>query len=740
VIVPPETNRLDEEKSIRLTYPAFDNFREKHKQLSQQMADEQGGNDMDNDNDFGNTSKDEGLGEETGIDEQALVEEPPQKPVELSTQETAKILDPKGSDIASLGDRIKEMMTVRHITYVLPQGTPILEGGELKPLTTPLPVMIKDRLVICRGQFVAADGKRAELSTETIAKAILNPKNAVNESPFESTTQVVSTDLAVAEFPCYKVGASPGSALSRFLSVVTVVGSHATMAKDNSTLLGGIVVVPGECLNGEPKDAQFGVGPGLAEPPVDITTPKGLGSLAVVLVRDGDEWIAKMVAVRAAMVTADDLLAQYGQLKNIAAPAHKAIITGLEQLLTAAGAEKTKKLRVFRYDLLSIEEKAVYSKYLGKDEAGKTVIDKVVYRSSDFGNAVAVHMRMKSTYVAAKTTGQFVVDIVIPRAPIVPYEVVRSWCIDGRVKAGKVRAKTARVEYDDKPVIEKLFASLYTGVEMVAATASAAPVVAPPTVTPASPPPKRTKQTGAPHTPAAAAATVPPPVITVTPAAPVAVAAPVKVEPAKTPIPTAPSDETQMLIDASTDDAAGKFTIAAAAPTEGAATPAPTGRKRTNSKSNAAAAVAPTSAVAAAVPNGTAEPAAKKSKGKAAGTAPAPPPTAVAALKMPEGPPKTLQGSVFGMLERASKHFCIGGKGKESLMGAFQKCGPGALVEEESKEQRDQTASTAKTINVFGPMVAAQILQIIASAAAATEIAAAPPVDEADAAADDDNW
>jgi hypothetical protein len=107
---------------------------------------------------------------------------------------------------------------------------------------------------------------------------------------------------------------------------------------------------------------------------------------------------------------------------------------------------------------------------------------------------------------------------------------------------------------------------------------------------------------------------------------------------------------------------------------------------------------------------------------------------------MPEGPPKTLQGSVFGMLERASKHFCIGGKGKESLMGAFQKCGPGALVEEESKEQRDQTASTAKTINVFGPMVAAQILQIIASAAAATEIAAAPPVDEADAAADDDNW
>jgi hypothetical protein len=154
-----ETSRLEQEKAIRLKYTAFDLFRQKHKPQTPEeqatkakRAEDNGGNDMDNDKDFADTSKDEGLDADQGLEEQTVAEEAA-KPVDLSSQETAAILDPKSADELSLEDRIKEFTQTRNLNYFLPTGTPIVDGGETKPLVAPLEVQLKQQLVLVRGKF-----------------------------------------------------------------------------------------------------------------------------------------------------------------------------------------------------------------------------------------------------------------------------------------------------------------------------------------------------------------------------------------------------------------------------------------------------------------------------------------------------------------------------------------------------------------------------------------------------------
>jgi hypothetical protein len=720
-----ETSRLEQEKAIRLKYTAFDLFRQKHKPQTPEeqatkakMAEDNGGNDMDNDKDFADTSKDEGLDADQGLEEQTVAEEAA-KPVDLSSQETAAILDPKSADELSLEDRIKEFTQTRNLNYFLPTGTPIVDGGETKPLVAPLEVQLKQQLVLVRGKFKNPEtGAESELPTKVIAKSLINKMNATGVNPFVSSSQVLSADLAVPEFPCYKVCASPGIAMSRFLSMVTVVGSAPDTAKNNSTLLGGIVLIPGESANGDPAALELGKGPGLAELPVEITSLKNIGSLAVVAVRVGASWVLKMAVVRAAIVTADDLLKQYELLRSSADPAIATIITGFEELL--------KTLRVFRYDLLSNTERALYSKYLTGTEAGKTVLEKVVFRAADFGNAMPVHFRMESTLVGK---GVFIIDIVVPRAPIVPHEVLQGWAVKGRVEPGKTRCKTPRTFYDDQPAIQKLFATLYTPTAAVAAATPTTPaeVKAAPVVAPTSPvPAKRTKQTAPARAPAAATAAPPQ----------------AKAEPEKTPAPVVNSDEAMMAVDAATEETTGKIVIAVPAPVEVvpaaaaavAPTPAAAARKRANSK---------VSQVAVAADAQVVEPPAKKgksAKAAAAAAAAAPtPPTAVAPLVMPEGPPKTLQGHLFGMLERASKYYSTVGKGKDKMFGVHQTTPlVGPFID--SKESRDSASTSAQFLNVFGPIATAKVLQALAQETAVAEIAARPPVDDAKDDGAEDSW
>jgi hypothetical protein len=106
---------------------------------------------------------------------------------------------------------------------------------------------------------------------------------------------------------------------------------------------------------------------------------------------------------------------------------------------------------------------------------------------------------------------------------------------------------------------------------------------------------------------------------------------------------------------------------------------------------------------------------------------------------MPEGPPKTLQGHLFGMLERASKYYSTVGKGKDKMFGVHQTTPlVGPFID--SKESRDSASTSAQFLNVFGPIATAKVLQALAQETAVAEIAARPPVDDAKDDGAEDSW